>query len=83
MRLSMKTITYEVYNEDGSITYETSEIVELPLFATAEEFSEFINNAFTRNKDNDNKELTAEDIEDILNYESNFSLDGHHDHLFF
>lgn len=79
----MKTITYEVYNDDGSISYETTEVVEMPMFTTAEEFSEFINRAFIRIKKNNNKELTAEDIEDILNYESNFSLDGHKDHFYF
>jgi hypothetical protein len=73
----MKTITYEVYNDDGSVTYETSKIVELPLFDTAEEFSEFLLTAF-----NDNNDLSdlPEDQLDMMNYESQFGLDGFHDH---
>jgi hypothetical protein len=39
-------ITFEVLNDDGSITYEATKIVELPNFDTVEEFSSFISTAF-------------------------------------
>ena len=39
-------ITFEVLNDDGNITYETTKVVELPVFKTVEEFSSFISTAF-------------------------------------
>lgn len=46
----MKTVTFEVYNDDGSVSYETNKIVELPLFNTVEELTEFLSTAFNDDK---------------------------------
>ena len=74
----MKTITFEVYNDDGSISYETSQLVELPMFSTVEELSAFIDSAFDKIVVNNN--FSDEDQLDMMNYESQFGLNGYHDH---
>ena len=42
----MKTITFEVMNDDGTISLETTKVMELPKFDSIEEFSSFISTAF-------------------------------------
>jgi len=42
----MKTITFEVMNDDGTISFETTKVMELPKFNTVEQLSSFISTAF-------------------------------------
>ena len=45
----MKTITFEVMNDDGSISLETTNVMEMPKFNTFEEFSSWLSTAFSNN----------------------------------
>jgi hypothetical protein len=70
-------LTFEVFNNDGSITLEKTKMLELPKFSSLEDFTHFLNCAFI-------EELVLDEYEHITDstIEYDYVLDGHHDHHF-
>jgi len=70
-------LTFEVYNEDGSITLEKTKMLELPKFSSVEDFNHFLNCAFL-------EALVLDEYDHIedSNIQYDYLLNGHHDHHF-
>lgn len=77
-------LTFQVFNDDGSVTLEKTKFVELPKkFDSAEDLIAFLNCAFLGSE----KKNVSDDLDSIDQYESqtieiDYLLNGHKDHYF-
>ena len=71
-------LTFEVFNDDGSITLEKTKMVELPKFSSVEDFVDFLNCAFVGAENNEFEDNSFNDS----TIEYDYILNGHHDHHF-
>jgi hypothetical protein len=77
-------LTFQVFNDDGSVTLEKTKFVELPkTFDSVEDFISFLNCAFLGSE---NKSV-SDGLDSIDQYENqtieiDYFLNGHKDHYF-
>jgi hypothetical protein len=77
-------LTFQVANNDGSVTLEKTKFVELPkTFNSIEDFTAFLNCAFLGSEENSvSNELDSIDLYENQTIEIDYLLSGHKDHYF-